>query len=281
MSVRWCFTHNNADSGWRPLWDPSIMVYLVWERETAPSTGRHHIQGFVRLTQRKRINQVKAILHSEELHLEPAKGSDEQNKQYCSKERVDNDWGESGTIGHGQGHRSDLDEVAEELLKGQSLGDVAASHPATWMRYHAGIISFSLQVVPQPPLRREVTTTVLWGPTGTGKSHRVLTAYPDSAVISPGRDPFSMYTNQKVVIFEEFDDEVWPVQEMNRYLDVWRCKCNCRYNDKWAHWEKVFILSNKDPSHWYQYKEEKLRAAFFRRLNQITYVETKEQIISI
>jgi len=259
------------------------MIYLIWERETAPTTHRHHIQGYVRFKTRRRINAVKELLHSAELHLEEARGTEQSNKDYCSKERPeDGDWAEEGTFKPiSQGHRSDLDDVADDILKGLPLSAVATSHPASWMRYHAGIVSFSRQVGPAPPLRRDITVKILWGPSGVGKTHRVLSKYPDTVTISSGRDPFGNYTNEDVIVFDEFDWINWKIQDMNRYLDVWRCKLDCRYADKHAVWSKVFILANTDPSHWYSWIEEPLRAAFFRRINEIIYIENKEQIILI
>lgn len=279
MSVRWCFTHNNADEGWRPTFAPSTMEYIVWERETAPTTGRHHIQGYVRFKSRHRLGAVKNLLGCQELHLEPAKGTEQQNRDYCSKEEGER--GESGTFiaAAGQGRRTDLDEVAENILKGQSLGEVASNHPAAWMRYHAGITSFYHQVALPPPIRREVSVKVLWGTSGVGKTHRLLTKYPEAVTISTGRDPFGSYSKEDVVVFDEFDYEKWQLQEMNRYLDCWRCKLDCRYQDKYAWWTKVYIVSNIDPSKWYLYNNEQLRNAFFRRINEIIYIESKEQII--
>lgn len=276
----------NADNGWRPIWDPNVMAYIVWELETCPTTGRHHIQGYVRFKSRHRQNGVKQILGAEELHLDKANGTEEQCRTYCSKDRKDDDWDEQGRYlpkAGQQGRRSDLDEVAEEILNGQSLGGIATSHPGTWMRYHSGIVSFYHQVAAHPPHQRNVKVQVLWGPTGVGKTHRIRTKYPDCYAVNPGRDPWGRYNNEDVILFDEFNPDHWPATEMNRYLDKWRCSLTARYNDKEAFWTKVFICSNTDPSSWYPNYviTADLRNALFRRMNEIIYVDEKEQIIDL
>lgn len=95
---RWIFTVPNPGT-WRPTFNATSMSYLVWEMETCPTTGTPHIQGYVRTVQRKTLRTMKALLH-ETAHLEPARGSEEENRNYCSKDRqaAGLDWGEEGTL---------------------------------------------------------------------------------------------------------------------------------------------------------------------------------------
>lgn len=166
-------------------------------------------------------------------------------------------------------------------VAGQQLHQIAQNHPLEWIKYHSGILDLHRQLAPAAPIRREIETTILWGTTGVGKTHRVLTKYPDSFIVLPGRDPFGNYCGEKTVIFEEFDYEKWTIQEMNRFLDCWKCKLDCRYMDKFALWSKVFILSNINPDKWFQFCREELRAAFFRRITHTYEITSKEQIIDI
>jgi hypothetical protein len=52
--------------------------------ETCPTTGRIHLQGFMALRKRLRISEIKLPFNP---HLEPCKGSEEQNLAYCSKDK--------------------------------------------------------------------------------------------------------------------------------------------------------------------------------------------------
>lgn len=281
QALRWCFTYNNATDGWRPVFNPQEMHYLVWELEEGEETHRKHIQGYLRLKNRKRINQVKALLGQNSIHLETARGNEQSNREYCSKDRKGQDWGEEGVYDAkaGQGKRNDLEEIATKIKNGVCLREIAENHPGDWIRYHGGILSLHSTLSALPPLRREVHVTVLWGASGTGKTHRVRTMYPDAIIISAGRDPFSKYTNEETICFDEFNDCLWKLQDMNRYLDVWRCQLDCRYQDKYAAWKRVFIISNTNPDRWFSMYEPELRTAFFRRIEKTIKITHKEQII--
>lgn len=274
------------------------MDFLIWEKEIGEE-GTPHIQGYVRFKVRKTLQGAKRLICAE-AHLEPARGSEGDNIVYCSKDRAvaADDWGEFGVPDPNirQGRRTDLEAVISDVIigspvhllflclmkvAGQPLHQIAQCHPQEWIKYHNGIVDLHRQLAPAVPIRRDVHTTILWGTTGVGKSHRVLSKYPDSFIVLPGRDPFGSYCGEKTVIFEEFDFEKWTIQEMNRFLDVWKCKLDCRYFDKHAMWNKVFIISNLHPDKWYLYCREELRAAFFRRITATYEVVSKEQVIDI
>lgn len=282
--ARWVFTHNNADDGWRPIWDPGTMEYLIWEVETAPTTGRRHVQGYVRMKERRTLSVMKIILNKMDLHLETAKGSEKQNKEYCTKDveagaehEEHGEYRQEQGARNGQGKRTDLEEVATAIGEGMTLKEVALKFPHQWIKYHSGLTSLHLMTCSSPPTRRTVTTTILWGASGVGKSHRVRTTYPEAYVVLPGRDPFSGYTNQEVVIFEEFDPHEWPIRKMNILLDVWAADLDSRYYNKKAWWKKVFILSNSSSTNWYSLEPPELITAFKRRISYEIEITSKEQ----
>lgn len=281
-SARWCFTHNNADCGWRPQWDPNTMSYIVWEVETAPTTGRKHIQGYVRMKERRTISVLKLMMRCSELHLEIAKGSEQQNREYCTKDRAKGaEYDEQGEFlpeqGGRQGKRTDLSEVTEAIKQGMPLATLADKYPNQWVKYHAGLKSLALLIGPTPPTRRPVSTMILWGPSGVGKSHRIRTAYPEAFIVLPGRDPFGNYANQTTIVFEEFNPQEWPIRKMNVLLDVWSCDLDSRYNNKKPFWDKVFILSNSPSTTFYSMETPELQAAFQRRIKYEIEIKSKEQ----
>nr|WAE43185.1 MAG: replication associated protein [Cressdnaviricota sp.] len=55
----------------------------LFGREICPTTGRHHLQGFIHLLKPMRITELKLINSP---HLEACVGSEEQNEKYCSKD---------------------------------------------------------------------------------------------------------------------------------------------------------------------------------------------------
>lgn len=279
QSKRWMVTV--FDDTWEPEWIPAHCDYMVWQRETT-KTGRIHVHVYLRFKSRKRYSTVKTFLGRNDAHCEPARGTEQQCKDYCTKDESRVQAGEE----HGtfvptegkQGARSDLDDIAEECKKGTPLAEIAASHPGDFIRYHSGISALHLQIAPPPPAVREVSLTVFWGDTGLGKTHRVLTMYPEIYLVKPGRDPWGMYRGQSSIFFDEFDPDLWKIQDMNRFLDKWRCMLDSRYQDRYAAWTKVFIASNLHPISWWQSEPNlTLLRSIRRRLSNTCYHVTARE----
>jgi len=275
---------NNApDAPYVPPFVPGEMAYMCYQLEVAPTTGARHWQGYVRFFSRKRRSTVKRLLGAEDAHLEKPFGTEEQNKTYCSKEGGSM-FSEFGTYdanqGKGQGYRSDLEAAADMIKAGAHLNEVASKFSTDYIRYHGGFEALALRVAPAPPVRRDVLAIVLWGPTGVGKTHRMMSLYPEAYQVEPGRDPWGHYTNQDVVVFDEFDYSKWTIQQMNRFLDVWRCLLDARYHNRFAAWTRVAILANCSPLSWWPEAPMLLIDSFRRRIRgNVFHVTSREQRI--
>ena len=91
----WCFTLNNytqeSEDAVRTYGSSEGVRYLGFGREVGEN-GTPHLQGFVYYANPRTFNSVrKQLPHG--CHIEPCKGSMEQNFQYCSK---DDDYFEVG-----------------------------------------------------------------------------------------------------------------------------------------------------------------------------------------
>ncbi len=96
---RWCFTYQipvcplgvtlllsddtirdevTADGG-------DNLAYCIMQREVSPTTGRHHMQGYMCFKTKMRFTAVKALC-LQGAHWEVARGNLKQNVDYCSKE---------------------------------------------------------------------------------------------------------------------------------------------------------------------------------------------------
>lgn len=166
-------------------------------------------------------------------------------------------------------------------LASLSLNEIAKKHPVEWIKFHAGLVDLHSRVTPPPPAIRSITVTILWGNSGTGKTHRVRIAHPTCCLIQAGRDPFASYVTQDVIFFDEFNPDKWTIQQMNLYLDKWPLELDCRYKNKNAYWTKVFICANSNPYNWWPLEHQALREAFWRRCTHIIQVETIEQQINL
>jgi len=281
QSKRWCFTFNNAPAGWTPPTGSEI-EYMVWQREKGKESGLEHVQGYVRFQGRKRLRSAKAWFSVEEIHMEVARGSEKQNKAYCTKEdtRIEGpfEYGEFDEGAGQQGKRSDLEDIADKLKQGATIKQIVEDHAQSYIRYHQGIEKLRDVVQPLPPLQRTVKCTVLWGETGTGKTHRARTQYPDIYEVIAGRDPWGTYSGQEAILFDEFNWERWTIQDMNRFCDKWRCQLDCRYKDKYAAWTRVVICANSEPYMWWPNQDQPLRQAFWRRIEQVQVVSREQEI---
>lgn len=133
---RICFTLNNysEDDETRIQSNVELYQYAIYGREEAPTTGTRHLQGFINFKRRESFNRIKDII-GQNAHIELARGSDQQNKTYCSKDGNNWEFGEA----RGQGHRSDLESVVIDIKNGNSLRDIVESHTGTFIRYYRGI----------------------------------------------------------------------------------------------------------------------------------------------
>ena len=90
QSASWCFTQfvkfNERDQEYVPriLWNEEAMVYLIYQLEECPKSGRLHWQGYIQFKNRVRMQRVKQLLDLDNVHLEIARGDDVQNRFYCS-----------------------------------------------------------------------------------------------------------------------------------------------------------------------------------------------------
>lgn len=108
---KWIFTLNNPDKDLSRFIDELMervrVRYVVVGRETAPTTGTPHWQGFIEFENPATFEQVQARIPG--AHIEPARGSAWQNRAYCTK---GGDFEERGQITE----RVQVHEQAHEVL---------------------------------------------------------------------------------------------------------------------------------------------------------------------
>jgi len=292
MSCRWMITiwPDKVPDGWgiKEVEWPHTAEYWCWGLELAPTTQRQHYHVYMRFTKRVRFSQLLNALPDGACHIEMAGGSEQQCRDYCwsmgkhvDKRLLRLHYSEVGSFKPDegkQGKRSDLQAVATKVLEGSDMADIAKEFASTYIRYHNGIEAFARTVAPKPPAQREVRVYVLWGPTGTGKTHRVLTAFPDACSVSAGKNPWDEYTGQQTLLLDEWRSSEWPISQMNKILDKWKHTLQCRYRNVSAAWTRVIICSNDTPGQFYSDEPNPdMRAAFMRRIDARTYLVEKKE----
>lgn len=202
-SRRWCWTLNNyqeeetshLQSVGEDL-ESSGVRYLIFGYEVAPTTGTPHLQGYVEFCSTKRMTGVKKIL-GERVSCRVADGSGPQNKVYCSKDNVFEEYGELRAAN--QGKRSDLDAVRQAIDDGMSELELANNFFGAWVRNRASFERYrALRNAPVVASRFELDTfpaewpreydwsrTIIFaGPSGIGKTEFAKAILPGALMVS-------------------------------------------------------------------------------------------------
>lgn len=121
---------------------------------------------------------------------------------------------------------------------------------------------------------RNVEVTYIYGAPGVGKTSYVYKKYGFEnvyRVTNYNRNMFDNYKGQQVLVFDEFNSQL-KIEEILNYLDIYPLWLPCRYNNKVACFDKIFLISNLPLSQQYlniqsfspdQYK------ALLRRIHKI------------
>lgn len=136
---KWCFTLNNYTADevtalTQAASTPSVS-YMVFGRERGDQ-GTPHLQGYVFFTGNQRLAAVKNKLGSQRFHLELARGTHSQNRDYCTKENDYEEFGDCPTTD--QGKRSEIDAFmawVKEAEARPTARDLLDHHPAILAKY--------------------------------------------------------------------------------------------------------------------------------------------------
>lgn len=290
QTKNWCFT---IFTECFPLGniDETQAEFLVYQLEETEECQRH-IQGYIELKQRCRLQTVKRILGDNRAHVEPRKGTRYEAFEYCSKfeTRVCD---EPYIIGTPPSKDPDTDETPMdrkiqkvwEFLDthpGVDKRTIAKTFPHIWCRFSKVITDYMeeqlREISNDVPMHHNPFITVYYGPTGTGKSTRVweetnhmkdcykliCDGKADSTLWLDGYDGWK----HKILVIEDFDGESWNITTM---LHLLQNQPQSRYQKKGGHhwvtgWEKVYITSNIAPVNWYQKASPNHKAALLGRI---------------
>lgn len=224
----WCFTLNNWTAtdvlSLRELGDDLRVEYLVFGQELATTTGTPHLQGFVRFRSNKRFNAALNLLPFG-VYLFPRyrDSTDFRAAEYCKK---DGQFEEFGTCpvdvarGHAGGQATSAKwAVAKAAAKEGRLDDI---DDALFIKYYSTFKRIQKDYMSKPSPLAGVCGLWIWGATGTGKSHSVITQHPDR-FIKPLNKWWDGYQGEKVVHIDELDGThvCWVGAYLKKWADKW------------------------------------------------------------
>jgi len=266
-SKYWCFTINNHSDKDVETLSKVEVDYIVYGVEKGES-GTPHLQGYLCWGQRKSFAATKATL-GPKVHLERAKGSPKQASDYCKK---DGDFTERGRLPGGQGQRTDLQQVYEEIKNGANLRTIAEFNPTAAIKYSTGILR--LQQFMRPDRTKPPTIWTFWGATGTGKTRRVWEfADLEKLWLHPGGPWFDGYMGHETVLFDDFDGSWFKITYLLKLLDRYVFTVPVKGGFTWWAPTIIYITSNIDPHDWFPMAKEEHKKALLRRLTEFGTIQ--------
>jgi len=200
-SRRFCFTWNNypldAEEQLRGFFNRKHGVYLVFGREVGES-GTPHLQGYLHLKDATTFRALKSQLPL--VHLERARGTGAQNREYCTK---DADFVEIGTLPQEKGKAGK--EAWSLILRKAEEGDwtwIKTEYPKVWVNTFQKIMSLR-----KPQLNvidGDIKNEWWYGATGTGKSKLAWEKYGAICYQKMLNKWWDGYADEDVVIIEEW-----------------------------------------------------------------------------
>ena len=260
---------------------PASAVYAVWQRESCPTSGRLHWQGYVEFTSKKRIKSVQDAIGDPKAHCELRKGTADQATAYCSKEETRVPGTQPtvhGTRGEETGSQVQL--VGKRIREGASYSDICDEQPTAIMRYDKGIRALIADRDGRRPLTyRALRVVILTGSPGCGKTRwafeRANDKYEGHAHFKPYAEGqaswWDGYNGQRLLIIDDFEGQA-PMQELLTLLGGYG------HNQQWPikgsfirldNLEEVIITSNTQPDKWYPRLPPVKTQALYRRFTKV------------
>lgn len=238
----WCFTDFDVSMlnymeyvSWH---EDGLVSYLIIGKETCPTSGRKHLQGFCVFKTNKRFAAVKKLHPTTSWRL--CKGTAQQNIVYCSKAGDFDTFGNPPMSKKEQGLRDK--ERWTDVIRSAREGTAAEEYPGEYIRYNSTIKKLARH---EYPLWTEVENVWIWGPTGTGKSRYVVDNFP-GLYKKLHNKWWDDYEEQEVVLI----DDLMPNTKgnMGGHLLNWcyghACRVEYKGGSRMIRPKKIFVTSN-------------------------------------
>lgn len=260
-----------ADGPQYTCWDQ--IEFCICQREKG-AQGTVHFQGFLILKERKRLSWLTTNFFRG-AHYEVARGTPEQNIEYCSKSDTFFDFNDEEARIYGQEHarwrRGNLPERAEGMkrnvqmqLAADTIRDVQENGFIQPKKVQAEILMCpgfiqAFNTLTQDilgPHRPDLRIVTMVGPPATGKSFAIQSLLPKHGRCIYGNNGcWFQNPTEEVMIFEEFNGQI-PLQRMLQLLDPYPLALEIKGRMAPAMYKLVVITSNTSPNSWYPIKEE-------------------------
>lgn len=249
--------------------------------------GTPHTHIYLCYKNAKRFSTIKSTFP--EAHIEKARGTSKENRDYIRKEgkyqdsdkkhtNLVNTFEEEGElpIDDRQGERNDFKNFIQFFEEGMTPYEIITENPQYQLRFSQLETLFQAyrKDMFEHELRSNMHVIYLSGPTGSGKTSSILEEFQiehTANINCQNKHPFDAYNGEATLVLDEFSSSI-PIGMMNQILDIYPFYLPCRYNDKLAMYQNVVVISNiplKDQYPDLQETSPEIYRAFLRRFHEI------------
>ncbi len=260
----------------------SVIFYCM--ADEIGEEGTYHTHVYIHSKNGVRFSTLKKKFDGS--HIVMVKGTAQENMEYITKtgkwknnkkaetsvEGTYEEWGEMPI--ERQGCRNDIADLYGMVKDGLSDYQILEMMPESLTNLDK--LDRVRQILIQEEYKetfRNLEVTYIYGDSGSGKTRSVMEKYGYSNVfrVTDYTHPFDNYKGQDVVVFEEFRSS-FNVSDMLNYLDGYPVELPCRYNNKFACFTKVYIVTNIPLTKQYpviQHDHPSTWLAFLRRIHKV------------
>lgn len=238
-SRAWCFTINNWEESDADRLRALECGFIVFGREKGEQ-GTSHLQGYVYFRSAITFRSAKRKI-GETAHIEKARGTAQENDDYCTK---DGDFERRGDL-PSQGKRNDLHVVTDRIAEGASMNDIANEFPVQYVHFNKGLRALKTALSSNerygPPL-------VIWivGPSGIGKS-RMAHQVAKEAYYKNSSKWWDGYEEQREVVFDDFRIDQFRFDEVLKMIDRYPLQVEIKGGSVWLRANRFIFTSINHP----------------------------------
>jgi len=183
-----------------------------------------------------------------------------------------------------KGIRHDLSELYQMIADGLTNAEILAQNQDYILQIDKleKIRMILLTEKYKDTVRLNLEVIYISGATGTGKTRGVLenNGYSNVYRVTDYKHPFDNYNGQPVIAFDEFRSSL-PIKEMLMFCDIYPIELPSRYTNKYACYNKVYIISNWALEKQYreiQKEDTETWEAFLRRIHRVVIYDKDGKI---
>lgn len=281
---QWCFTLNNySDEEYNGITERAVAnaTYCIVGKEVGEG-GTPHLQGYIILKKRERLAGVKAIVGGR-CHLEQAKGTPGDNRNYCSKE---GSYWEHGQCPASNNKKRTRDEIAVDFyaaVEREDLDSFKEANPGVWAFDGARLCRNYFEFT-KPIERPDIRVIWLCGKPGVGKSRLAHELLPTAYLKDPRTKWWNGYRLERTVIMDDFGKLGIDLNHLLRWFDRYKCLVEVKGAMMPLFAQTFIVTSNFHPIEAFTDDNGRVHAqidALLRRVEVVegdTYEQFKEKV---